>query len=163
MANVVENLQSQMEKQQEYVSTSQNLITKYKDEHYMNGRWIFRYQNTFRNMQFEETFYIIDGVIHTINGNRTVTTYHIAFFFYDVINKKIVMHLKFIPDTTEDNYIRKFASNVETISASTDKELRTYYRTHYSPVLIHELEVNNESALNGTENVEALITYQKLQ
>lgn len=156
------SLQSQVEKQEEYINANQNILNTYKNEKMMNGRWTFKYNNSFKGLNFEETYYIIDGVIHTVNGTKIESAYHISFFLYDAIAHKIVLHLKLIPGTAEAEYIGRLYSNPEQFNAANEREVRAYFRTKYEPVLIHELNVKGENLLTGTENIEALISYQRL-
>lgn len=128
----------------------------------MNGRWLFKYDNRFRGASFNETFYVIDGVVHTVNGNKSTATYKIDFFFYDAIEMRIYLRLKFYPDTEEANYLETLDSYSDELEFSNDQAWRTFIRSKYSLAIIHDLEVKSDKLLTGTENVEGYITYEKI-
>lgn len=146
-----------------YFLDNEVLLATYKDRKSINGTWKFRYDNKFRDVHYEETYYIMDGIVYTRSDSGTTeSSFEIAYYFNDVINKKLLLILKFIPETIAGRYISEIQSEVETFRADNDVKMRTYFRTRYSPVLIHDLDVRDEKKFVGTENVEAIISYEKL-
>jgi hypothetical protein len=133
LSEVARNLQAQVEQQDEKIKATQGLVDRYKDVNFMDGRWKFRYDNKFRGR-----------------------------YFYDVLNKKLFFVLTFIEGSPQRNFIHRIYAQAEAFQAKDNTEYATYYRTKYEPVLIHDLDVSDGNELVGTENIEALIAYERL-
>jgi hypothetical protein len=146
----------------EFISHYKNFITYYKDEKKINGRWTFTYQNTSMDLNFEETLYIIDNVIHRVDGGQTQSTYLIKFFLYDAPQNKIILHLSFIPNIFESNYISTSIINKDTFDDTSPDRFNLNARVLTNITLIQELEVKSDNLLIGTENEKALIQYKRL-
>ena len=163
LASAAKFHQNKIKELEQYIRGNENMIDAYSDKTFIEGRWRFTYNNSFRNIHTEDILEISNGFIQLVNGTQKETVYRIDHYFYDVPIKRILLILTLVPDSQESNFIGGLKSGPETFDAKGAFQMRSYARTKYNTILVHNLrlehDINKNKRFVGTENVEAVISY----